>query len=267
MLFLCVVIFLCCGRTSHSGSWFKFDMLLSAPELREQSSSSPPSFVTLKSVGVHDVSETFSSAPCAPPQLLHTFLWEWQSRERVLNGIATRVARQDGEGRSIRSRHRTQPLWQLDDKHDHRNPDAKQPAAHGGIEAQASHVPGKANSEHSNPTPMDPKIVGFAPAFILGNVYMCKLPDSKENQIREGRLEESTDSTDPTHRSQVPCAAHISLLLAIGSMGAAAGVVGLLASKAAAHQVVGQAYKQIKSVAPDVPVSTITKNPVASTLQ
>ena len=31
------------------------------------------------------------------------------------------------------------------------------------------------------------------------------------------------------------------------------GVVGLLASKAAAHQVVGQAYKQIKSVAPDVP--------------
>ena len=46
-----------------------------------------------------------------------------------------------------------------------------------GIEAQAPHAPGKADSEHGNLTPRDPNIIGFVPAFILGNVYMCKLPD------------------------------------------------------------------------------------------
>ncbi len=46
-----------------------------------------------------------------------------------------------------------------------------------GTEAQALHPPEKADSEHGKLTPRDPNIVGFVPAFILGNVYMCKLPD------------------------------------------------------------------------------------------
>jgi len=46
-----------------------------------------------------------------------------------------------------------------------------------GIEAQAPHAPEKADSEHGNLTLRDPNIIGFVPAFILGNMYMCKLPD------------------------------------------------------------------------------------------
>ncbi|KAL0046084.1 hypothetical protein WJX82_001939 [Trebouxia sp. C0006] len=228
-----------------------------------------PTFVTLKSVGVHNVSETFSYAPCTPPQLLHTLSWEWHSRKRVLNGIAARVGREEDAGRSIRSRHRTRPLWQLDDNYDHSSADAQQPAAQVGTETQALHRPGKADSEHGKLTPRDPNIVGFVPAYILGNVYLCKLPDSTDHQVKEGKLEESTDSTEPPNRSQAPRAAHLSLLLAMGSMGAAAGLVGLFASKAAAQQVARQAYKQIQPAAPDMPAteSAPAGNPIANTLQ
>lgn len=244
-------------------------MLLSAPELSEQSSSSAPTFVTLKSVGVHDVSDTFSYAPRTSPQVLHTLSWEWHSRERVLNGIAARAGREDGEGRSTRSRHRTRPLRQLDDIYDHRSTDAQQPAVQMGTEAQALHSPEKNDSEHGKLTPRDPNIVGFVPAFILGNVYMCKLPDSTDDQIKEGRLEESTDSMDPPHKSQVPRPAHLSLLLAMGNMGAAAGLVGLFASKAAAQLVARQAYKQIKPAAPDMPAaeSAPAGNSIVKSLQ
>ena len=95
----------------------------------------------------------------------------------MLNGIAVRVGREDDAGRLIRSRHPTRPLWQLDDNYDHSSADAQQPAAQVGTETQALHRPGKADSEHGKLTPRDPNIVGFVPAYILGNVYMCKLPD------------------------------------------------------------------------------------------
>ncbi len=95
----------------------------------------------------------------------------------MLNGIAVRVGREDDAGRLIRSRHPTRPLWQLDDNYDHSSADAQQPAAQVGAEAQALHPPEKADSEHGKLTARDPNIVGFVPAYILGNVYMCKLPD------------------------------------------------------------------------------------------
>jgi len=65
----------------------------------------------------------------------------------------------------------------LDDNYDHSSADAQQPAAQVGAEAQALHPPEKADSEHGKLTARDPNIVGFVPAYILGNVYMCKLPD------------------------------------------------------------------------------------------
>ena len=78
---LCVVISVC-GCTNQRDLSSRLDMLFSAPDLSEQSSSMAPTFVTLKSVGVHNVSETFSYAPRTPPQLLHTLSWEWHSKKR-----------------------------------------------------------------------------------------------------------------------------------------------------------------------------------------
>ncbi|KAL0019039.1 hypothetical protein WJX77_007830 [Trebouxia sp. C0004] len=237
--------------------------------MNEQSSSAAPSFVTLKSVGIPDVSETPSYASRTSSQLLHRLSWEWQSRKRVLNGIAVRVATEDGKGRPTRSGHRTRPLWQLDDNYDHGSADAKQPAAQTGTEPLALHAPEQDDSERAKVTPRDPNIVGFVPAFILGNVYICNLFDSADDQIKEGRLEESTDSTEAPYRSRVSVATHLSLLLAMGSMTPAAGLVGLFASKAVAQLVARQAYKQIKPAAPDMPATERTPagNPIANTLQ
>ncbi|DBA98759.1 TPA: hypothetical protein ACH3X1_014530 [Trebouxia sp. C0004] len=92
---------------------------------------------------------------------------------------------------------------------------------------------------------------------------------SADDQIKEGRLEESTDSTEAPYRSRVSVATHLSLLLAMGSMTPAAGLVGLFASKAVAQLVARQAYKQIKPAAPDMPATERTPagNPIANTLQ
>lgn len=82
---LCIVFFVC-GCTKQRGLSSTLNMLFSAPDLSEQSSSFAPTFVTLKSVGVHDVSETCSYALRIPPQLLQTLSWEWHSRKRCGHG-------------------------------------------------------------------------------------------------------------------------------------------------------------------------------------
>lgn len=96
-----------------------------------------------------------------------------------MSGTALRTRRNisDRLGAALNTPHETPGLWQLEETSDHENGGATRPDDHTVPESLASTAPEQAESDHGAATPRDPNIVGFVPAFILGNVYVCKLPN------------------------------------------------------------------------------------------
>ena len=97
---------------------------------------------------------------------------------RLLSGAALRIrknnfARLDG---ALNTPHKTSWLWQLNETSDKKNGGARRPDDQALPESLASTAPEQIEGDHGTVTPRDPNIVGFVPAFILGNVYVCKLP-------------------------------------------------------------------------------------------
>lgn len=53
--------------------------------------------------------------------------------------------------------------------------EVSQPDVSGNVRQPAQHQPRQVGTKEGQPR--DPNVVGFVPAFILGDVYVCKLPD------------------------------------------------------------------------------------------
>ena len=55
--------------------------------------------------------------------------------------------------------------------------DASQPDVVGNAGRPVKNIHNQAGTKHRQTVPKDPNTVGFVPAYILGNMYLCKTPE------------------------------------------------------------------------------------------
>lgn len=175
--------------------------MLSACLQREEQRHSQSCFVTRQSVGISNASDpvidicqaasTFSPqfswtlhsdcrytlvyrAPASFRSTLHAALQRTNACARGRIRIGHLLSSSHQRDNVERQTHQSTPaLPALRHLESHREQEGETPAEPTGREAADT----LAQIFRSRATPQDPNIVGFVPAFVMGNIYVCQLPD------------------------------------------------------------------------------------------
>ncbi len=181
--------------------------MLNSMEGRDQRRQNASSFTTYASVGIPHVSDLHADASAAALVLQRGVSWDLQPTGRCILATQSMLTSPEGYTRNLQhkqllfgriraesllhskrsrdqQRQRTEitnafsSLWQLGSHPDHSSTGVKKPTAQAASDAPLPLVRQPNAGDNSGiVTTRDPNVVGFMPAFILGDVYVSNLPD------------------------------------------------------------------------------------------